>query len=135
LITRSDENYETSLDRAFRLYLTFFQIKVEYDQVMIGYKNYWLERDTSPTQDIFTERIIYWLFYESNINNFSSKLKSFIVARCDPFLPIEDCALLFYLSLQEGKIKETFKGFPLPTLYDIFTPLAEENLKKWKLAG
>jgi hypothetical protein len=78
---------------------------------------------------------IFWLLCNIPFNNFPSQLRSFIFDRNDLALSDEDYVLLFYVSLQEEKIQNAIQNLPLSIKYDMFMPIAEENLRQWKLQG
>jgi hypothetical protein len=56
----------------------------------------------------------------------------FIINKNNPSLYGRDYILLFYISLQSAEIQDTTHGLPLLMLYDMFTPVAEDNLNRWK---
>jgi hypothetical protein len=75
---------------------------------------------------------IYWLFHSINLKLLYAQLQSFIIERNDTTLSETDYALLFYVSLQDEEIQKAARGIPLSMLYDMFLPVAEANLEKWK---
>jgi hypothetical protein len=80
-------------------------------------------------------RLVYWLFHDSNFMENPSKLISFIIEKNDMSLQYTDYALLFYVSLQNEDVQKAARDLPLRLLYDMFLPVAEENLNKWKLSS
>jgi hypothetical protein len=73
-----------------------------------------------------------WLFEYSNLRFDLKKFMQFVISKNDYTLQTVDYILSFYLSQQDEK---TFihlqKVMPLNMLYDIFTPVAEAEFKKW----
>jgi hypothetical protein len=80
----------------------------------------------------FKKSKIFWLFYDTPFSSWSDQLQSFMVKKNNGDLDDKDYILLFYISLQSVEVQDGVEGLPLSMLYDMFMPLAEENLKKWK---
>jgi hypothetical protein len=110
---------------------TYAQINFDYQVVADGYGRFYLKMRPGRIQ-LFDDMKMYWLFYNMPFASLSSQLRSFMVKKNNPDLSVDDYVLLFYVSLQENILKETFKDFPLDILYDIYTPVAERNLNEWK---
>jgi hypothetical protein len=85
--------------------------------------------------DTLLERMkTYWLLCNIRFTHFPSQFKSFIIEVNNPLLSDLDYVLLFYVSLQSKETQHTTKGLPLSMVYDMFIPIAEENLYNWKLS-
>jgi hypothetical protein len=113
-----------SLDR------TLGRIFYEYIVVVDGYK----EHIRLGFKDPFLEnQKIFWLLCGIRFTDFSAQFQSFIIEKNDPFLSEEDCVLMFYISLQDAEIQDAAHDLPLSMVYDMFMPVAAENLKQWKL--
>jgi hypothetical protein len=94
-----------------------------------GYKS-----STIGTPDsFFEEKKVYWLLCNIRLPLFFSQLESFIIKKNDLTLSDEDYVLLFYISLQNDEVQNTIQNLPLSMKYDMFLPVAEENLRQWKL--
>jgi hypothetical protein len=75
---------------------------------------------------------IYWLFNDLRSMRYSTELRSFVIERNEFSLKAVDYALLFYVSLQNEEIQDAARGIPLSMVHDMFMPIAENNLEKWK---
>jgi hypothetical protein len=79
-------------------------------------------------------RAVYALFDESDFVSYYRRLRSFIIETNDASLSETDYALLFYISLQGVEVQQAARGLPLSMLYDMFLPVAQENLLGWELS-
>jgi hypothetical protein len=75
---------------------------------------------------------IYWLFHSINLKLLYAQLQSFVIERNDTSLSSTDYVLLFYVSLQDEEVRNVISHLPLSMIYDMFMPVAEGNLEKWK---
>jgi hypothetical protein len=96
-----------------------------------GYKDF---KHLRVHDDFFEEHKVYWLLCDVSFTHFSSQFRSFIIEKNNTDLDDLDYVLLFYASLQSSEVQNAVRGLPLSMLYDMFNPVAEDNLNKWKLA-
>jgi hypothetical protein len=79
---------------------------------------------------------VYWFLYDLRSSTvFVSQLQSLIINKRDLTLSAEDYVLLFYISLQNEEIQNATRDLPLGMIYDMFMPVAAENLCQWKLGS
>jgi hypothetical protein len=118
---------------AFELCYLFVTIHRHCQDLADGYKALSSGKRYSMVLDscILKYNKIYWLFYKMPFESFSQQLQSLMIKRNDLSLNTYDYTLLFYVSLQESELQRSVEGLPLSMLYDIFTPIADANQKKW----
>jgi hypothetical protein len=75
-----------------------------------------------------------WLLYNFPVNNFNEKFIHFVIKTNKKKLSPTDCAMLFYISLQDDETKKALEGFSMLTLHNILDPVAESNFNVWKTA-
>jgi hypothetical protein len=127
LITHSNTDKQV-VDKLADIYA---QINFDYQVVADGYGRFYMKMRPGRVK-LFDDMKMYWLFYGMPFADLSSQLRSFIVEKNNPNLSVDDYVLLFYVSLQNTEMRDATQAFPLDMLYDIFTPVAEANLNKWK---
>jgi hypothetical protein len=120
---------DASSNTDYKLYQRFIGIMDECKPLIQGYTESIGFGLISRFEELET---VYWLLYDIR-TTFSSQLQSFIIETHDPTLSIEDYVLLFYVSLQSAEVQDAARGLPLSMLSDMFLPVAEENLRQWKL--
>jgi hypothetical protein len=98
-----------------------------------GYKYFLSHTRPGFIDDVLESLTPFFLFYGTHFDDFHLHLQAFMIEMNDPFLDEDDYALLFYASLQDMNIQKTTLNLPLNMLYDMFLPVAEENMKKWKV--
>jgi hypothetical protein len=123
---------DNSVDSGEELYVTLMNVMYECKYLTDEYK---YATDFSSGDSSLGLRLVYWLFHDSNFMENPSKLISFIIEKNDMSLQYTDYALLFYVSLQNEDVQKAARDLPLRLLYDMFLPVAEENLNKWKLSS
>jgi hypothetical protein len=120
---------------ATELSKTFGQITFNYLTVLDGYGEH--SNDPNLLDELLEESLqgfkTYWLFYDMPFKSLHKELRSFMIEKKDPTLSPKDYTLLFYISLQNTEIQNSTRELPLNMLYDMFNPVAEANLAKWKL--
>jgi hypothetical protein len=124
-----------NIAKTFHFSHLFSHLASGYDAISLGYKELCAHTETVWEESFFGGYILYWLLYDTSFTDFYGQLQTFIIEKNDVSLTLEDYILLFYAFSYNSKLNGPFSWIPLSTLRDIFTPLAEENLKKWKLAG
>jgi hypothetical protein len=124
-----DEQVATKLSK------TFGQITFNYLTVLDRYGE--PNEDRNLLDDLLDESLqgfkTYWLFYDMPFKSLYKQLRSFMIEKKDPTLSAKDYTLLFYVSLQDAEIQNSTRELPLDMLYDMFNPIAEDNLATWKL--
>jgi hypothetical protein len=109
-------------------------IQFNYETIATGHANPRV-RSAAPWGSLdptFKKGKIFWLFHDTPFISWSVQLQSFIIRKNDISLDDKDYILLFYISLQSSEVRDTAQDIPLTILYDMFMPVAEENLEKWK---
>jgi hypothetical protein len=92
------------------------------ENIRIGYEN-----------TVSKMRKLSWLLCNMTLTGLSSQLQSFIIKTNNPNLSDMDYVLLFYISLQSQEVQNATRDLPLSMLHDMFFPVAEDNLREWKL--
>jgi hypothetical protein len=126
--THTNVNEHTLIDLSYM----FSLVMQKYDVMSGGYESFNLDNQHGLGDALLEEHKILWLFYNIPLTSFSSQLKSFMVEKNNPRLSDKDYTLLFYASLPIQEQETSFEWVPLDMLYEIFIPLAEENMNKWK---
>jgi hypothetical protein len=112
----------------------FGSISSRYENMTSGYEGVHI-RMQAPHGSLdlsFEKTKIFWLFYDTPFPSWSAQLQSFMVKKNDPNLSAEDYILLFYISLQSVEVQNFTQSVPISMLHDMFSPMAEDNLAKWK---
>jgi hypothetical protein len=122
---------DNSVESGKELYVKLMNIIYECKYLADEYK---YAIDFSSGDSSLGLRLVYWLFHDSDFIDNPSKLISFIVEKNDISLQYTDYALLFYISLQSAEVQDAARGLPLSLLYDMFLPVAEDKLNRWKVA-
>jgi hypothetical protein len=118
---------------ASTLYYVFAGVLTQCRTLLDGYKFSML---TGAGYSSFLEgKQIYLLLCDMRFRNFSSQFRNFVIKKNDISLSDTDYILLFYVSLQSAEIQEIIRNLPLSMVYDMFLPVAEENLHRWKLSS
>jgi hypothetical protein len=123
---------EADAIRVTDLNLIFSRILSEGGILRDSYKEFM--RNTGYDDSYFDTRKIYWLFYDLNFASLVDQLRSFMIEKNDLTLNPQDYTLLFYISLQNAEVQNSTQNLSLPMLHDMFLPIAEEKLNKWKLS-
>jgi hypothetical protein len=118
-----------SVETAKELYTILINIAYEWEALIEEYKH---AVELSSGDFSLGLRLVYWLFHDFDFMENSSPLRPFVIERNDTSLRDTDYALLFYISLQGEEVQDATRDVPLPMLYDMFMPTAEENLNTWK---
>jgi hypothetical protein len=74
---------------------------------------------------------LFWLFKDMPLDDYSERIKFFIIDKNDAEVSILDYAVLLYVYFQDKNTKQTLEKLPLSMLYDILVPIADENFKSW----
>jgi hypothetical protein len=114
---------------SYPLFSKFSRIYYECSRLIMGYKKAVESHLITPWDDY---KPVFWILYDERNSDLPSQLRSFIIKTHDLSLDHEDCALLFYISLQDENLQNSIQGIPLSILHEMFLPIAEENLAKWK---
>jgi hypothetical protein len=117
-----DANYQHAYS------LCYYLATIQYEYILITEGSAYVFRDTVFSIE---NKKIYWLFYGVPFENFVNQLRALIIERNDISLSEQDYILLVYVSLQSDKVRKSLERLPLNMLYDIFSPIADANQKKW----
>jgi hypothetical protein len=115
---------------AFLLFKIFSQIQYEYEIVADEDSNFYIRVPSTSVVFILEELKVYWLFNGMPFTDSFKRLQSFIINKNDSALSDTDYVLLFYISLQSVEVQDSTRGLPLSMFYDMFEPIAEENMNK-----
>jgi hypothetical protein len=128
-----DESYDTNSYNAYSLFDLFTKIRDECKVMSYSYASYWESWSSDWKDNKLNEVKIFWLFYDMPFGNLIEDLQKLMIEKFDPSLNEQDYAVIFYASLQAAELGTATKDLPSSMLYDLFLPVAEENLSKWKL--
>jgi hypothetical protein len=97
-----------------------------------GYNSFFKQyRNVTPADLSSDATKAVWLFHEYPVENFITKLATFIIKNYDKSLFVSDYPFLFYISLQDVEFQKTLKGLPLPLIREALNPVVEENFSSW----
>jgi hypothetical protein len=117
------------------LYALFLQIQVEFKAVTSKRGHTYLHIPFDSITLILLDMNMYWLFDGWPLAGSFDKVQSFIIEKNDPSLSDTDYLLLFYISLQSLEVQKLAESVPLSMLYDMFAPVAEENIRRRRTVG
>jgi hypothetical protein len=119
-------------DLCSALYGKLVGILIDCEVIVYGYE---AGERIGYTDSLFESRKLAWLFYNMNLTGLASQFQSFIIKVNDSSLSDKDYILLFYISLQSQEVQNTAQEIPLSMLHDMFLPVADNNLREWKLVS
>jgi hypothetical protein len=118
-----------------QLYRMFSKIQFEFATVTDKRGPVYVHVPDGSLTLILEDMNIYWLFDGMPLVGSFDKLQSFIIEKNDPDLSDTDYLLLFYISLQNADVQKVTDSVPLSMLYDMFAPVAEENIRRRRTVG
>jgi hypothetical protein len=118
---------------AEKLYKVVQRIHQEYEITSDGCDNFHIQVSSDSLVPLFEELKMYWLFHGVPFTESFRQLQSFVINKNDPNLVDADYVLLFYAFLLGEEVQDATRDVPLSILYDMFLPIAEDNLNKWNL--
>jgi hypothetical protein len=95
---------------------------------------YGMDANSKLNSSSFKTPRLTWLLCNVTFTDFYAQLQSFMIKLDNPNLSSMDYVLLFYISLQSVEVQDVTRNLPLSMLHDMFSPVAEDNLAKWKLS-
>jgi hypothetical protein len=114
------------------LYRKLINVLFECESLIYVHKT---KANTKFNKSYFESGKLTWLLCNITFTDFCAQLQSFMIKLNNPNLSDEDYILLFYISLQSQEVQDATQNLPLSMLRDMFSPVAEDNLNRWKLVS